>query len=105
VTSNAPISIVFREDPSPCIQCGACEKICPVDLDPKALGKTVQETSYGDAECLRCGDCIEACRMIFRTRKGQTPPLRFGMPKRLQGTTQDEQVPGEAPGRSPSVVP
>jgi NAD-dependent dihydropyrimidine dehydrogenase PreA subunit len=33
---------------------------------------------YGDAECIRCGDCVEACRMIFKGRPGEVPPLRFG---------------------------
>jgi ferredoxin-type protein NapH len=85
VTSKAPVGIVFSQVPSPCIECAACEKICPVDLDPKALGTPLrrQEGSttvelYGDAECIRCGDCIEACRMIFKRRLGETPPLRFG---------------------------
>ena len=87
VTSRTPIGIVFSNEPSPCIECGACEKICPVDLDPKALGQPLPAGAvdqpeggdlYGDAECIRCGDCIEACRMIFKGRKGETPPLRFG---------------------------
>jgi len=127
VTSSAPIGIVFSNDPSPCIECHACEKICPVDIDPKQLGQpkrrggveaqgvesavgggsaeaaTVRAAQavdivklaegglpgdggdaevYGNAECIRCGDCIEACRMIFKSRIGETPPLRFGRVQR-----------------------
>lgn len=88
VTSRTPIGIVFSNHPSPCIECHACEKICPVDLDPKKLGQAVPPAGpvaddahadvYGDAECLRCGDCIEACRMIFKAHPEATPPLRFG---------------------------
>jgi ferredoxin-type protein NapH len=100
VTSRTPIGIVFDEQPSPCIECGACVKICPVDLDPRKLGDaqaeapgaaggsrpaSVAEGLYGDAECIRCGDCVEACRMIFRGRPGQTQPLRFGRPGRRAG--------------------
>ncbi|MFT7620403.1 MAG: polyferredoxin, partial [Planctomycetota bacterium] len=87
VTSKAPVGIVFKEIPNPCIECGACEKICPVNIDPKALGTVVEQKStsvddeperYGDAECIRCGDCIEACRMVFKHDVGAIPPLRFG---------------------------
>jgi len=87
VTSRSPIGIVFSNQPSPCIECGACEKVCPVDIDPKRLGEALPRDAaepadaaaiYGDAECIRCGDCIEACRMIFKVRPDQTPPLRFG---------------------------
>jgi ferredoxin-type protein NapH len=85
VTSKAAIGIVFREDPNPCIQCHACEKICPVLLDPKHLGEEQvsrygdpEATRYGDAECLRCGDCVEACRLVFLPQPGSVPPLRFG---------------------------
>ncbi len=89
VTSRAPIGIVFSNEPSPCIECGVCEKVCPVDLDPKRLGEELPSlsgdaeggTRYGDAECIRCGDCIEGCGMVFAPRKGETPPLRFGRVK------------------------
>jgi ferredoxin-type protein NapH len=86
VTSRAPIGILFSESPSACIECGACTAICPVDLDPRALGREtgaggpqgVEPGRYGDAECLRCGDCVEACKLVFRRRPESTPPLRFG---------------------------
>lgn len=111
VTSSTPIGITFDETPSPCIECGACEKICPVDLDPKKLGtvpdaldatevntmhgEAVPEPPsaelYGDAECLRCGDCIEACHMIFKSREGETPPLRFGRPDKVRKAKDAEQ--------------
>lgn len=86
VTSRTPLGIVFVEQPSPCIECGACLKVCPVDLEPRKLGEEQPATSgdeagegrYGDAECIRCGDCVAACRMIFKGRPAETPPLRFG---------------------------
>ncbi len=88
VTSSTPIGIHFDNQPDPCIECGACLKICPVDLEPRDLGRTMpadgdgEEELYGDAECIRCGDCVEACRMIFKGRPGEVPPLRFGRVER-----------------------
>jgi ferredoxin-type protein NapH len=89
VTSQAPIGIVFSEEPSPCIECGVCEKVCPVILDPKRLGEELpaisgdpeDATRYGDAECIRCGDCIEGCGMVYEAREGETAPLRWGFVK------------------------
>lgn len=86
LTSKAPLSILFSEVPNPCIQCHACEKICPVALDPKALGQPLvqpidvdaPEERYGDAECLRCGDCVAACKMVFAKDETAVPPLRYG---------------------------
>jgi len=110
VTSEAPISIKFDEHPNPCIQCGACEKVCPVDLDPKRLGETIEGSvdrdealeRYGDAECIRCGDCVEACRIVFLKRPGERPPLRFG--RRGKASGGDETAVEPTPLPSPSLV-
>lgn len=101
VTSKAPVGIQFLEVPDPCIQCGACEKVCPVDLDPKRLGETMPPLPgaapeaaerYGDAECLRCGDCVDACRMVFFLKPGKRAPLRFG--KTTVARTNEPAEPG-----------
>ena len=44
-----------RRDLSKCIDCGKCDKVCPVDL-PVSKGKDVTS-----AECLACGLCVNAC--------------------------------------------
>ncbi|HGY92981.1 MAG TPA: 4Fe-4S dicluster domain-containing protein [Planctomycetes bacterium] len=115
VTSQAPIGIVFSEVPDPCIECGACETICPVNLDPKHLGEftgapqddpDAEPDRYGDAECLRCGDCIEACRMVFKAKPDVVPPLRFGHPEnKKSGDEDDAAEPAETePLRPPTAV-
>lgn len=80
VTSRAPVGIVLAEDADPCTDCSACTRVCPVGLEPrKLLAEPVgADDRFGDAECLRCGDCVEACRMVFLRRPGASPPLRFG---------------------------
>ncbi len=44
----------FTVDGHTCTKCGLCKKVCPVDIsiyeDPNS------------AECIRCGDCISACK-------------------------------------------
>jgi ferredoxin len=36
-----------------CVDCGACNRVCPVDLDvPKEVS---------GAECIACGDCMKVC--------------------------------------------
>lgn len=44
-----------RRDPAACLQCGKCDKVCPVDL-PVSQG-----TDVTSAECLTCGLCVNAC--------------------------------------------
>lgn len=90
VTSKAPVSIVFVENPSKCIECRSCETVCPVNIDPKKLGEEIRgvesidgpEERYGDAECIRCGDCVYACKMVFAKRTGEVAPLRYGFAKK-----------------------
>ncbi len=39
-----------------CIDCGACDKICPVNIDVSSVPSVVS-----DSECLACGECVAAC--------------------------------------------
>jgi len=36
-----------------CINCGQCDRVCPVDLDVRK--------EAGGMECIACGDCIKVC--------------------------------------------
>jgi ferredoxin len=40
-------------DKDSCVQCGRCDKACPVDLDVR--------NEVGGAECISCGDCAKVC--------------------------------------------
>ena len=40
-------------DPDKCTSCGACSKVCKMDVD---VSRTPNH-----AECIRCGDCIRIC--------------------------------------------
>jgi ferredoxin len=49
LTSWAALARV-RLKPGACVQCGACSRVCPIDLDvPREVG---------GPECIACGDCI-----------------------------------------------
>lgn len=39
--------------PDACVQCGRCETVCPMGIDPK--------TQFDSAECIRCGRCQKVC--------------------------------------------
>ncbi len=48
-----------RIDPALCVECGACERACPMDvplLEYKARGRRVEST-----ECILCFACVQAC--------------------------------------------
>lgn len=40
-------------DKSTCTECGACSKICKMQVDPSKNPKS--------AECIRCGECVSVC--------------------------------------------
>lgn len=66
-----------------CTKCGACESVCPVDLDPKHIPDGPLRASRGFypddltnfANCLRCGDCITVCESAV---PNDATPLRLG---------------------------
>lgn len=43
----------FNIDPNKCTSCGACVKVCKMDVE---VYKTPNHT-----ECIRCGDCLQTC--------------------------------------------
>ena len=53
-----------------CIDCGACDKVCPVNI---AVSTTPEVLS--DSECIACGECVAACpkaeALTFETRTGK----------------------------------
>jgi polyferredoxin len=75
----------FRNQLDSCIECNACDHVCPVDLEPRDLMKPVPAragVSIADApgrnHCLECGDCVRACEWMI-ARKGTGPvPLLLG---------------------------
>ncbi len=42
-----------RFEPEKCIDCGICDRACPVELDVRK--------ECGTGECLSCGDCVSKC--------------------------------------------
>ncbi len=49
-----PISVFkYRVDESKCTHCGACSKICKMQIDPSKTPNSL--------ECIRCGQCKKVC--------------------------------------------
>ena len=75
----------FRDAPNLCIECKACDKVCPVGLAPRDLWAPVLARggiSVADApgrnHCLECGDCVRGCEMVLQKRGPAPVPLRLG---------------------------
>jgi len=43
----------FIADKSKCINCGICNKVCPMELPVKEI--------INHPDCIKCGRCIKAC--------------------------------------------
>ena len=51
---TAPLSLTsMKIEHSMCIDCGKCNKSCPMELDVRK--------EIGGMECIACGDCQKAC--------------------------------------------
>jgi ferredoxin-type protein NapH len=77
--------VYFRNQESSCIECNACDNVCPVDLAPRDLMTPIEARagiSIADApgrnHCLECGDCIRACEWMIEMKGDGPVPLLLG---------------------------
>ena len=88
-TSCWPVAIetwngVAFQNPDACTECHACEKVCPMDLQPRTLDAEESRSGVGfypngmtnHALCIRCGDCVAACEAT--TDGEEVAPLGMG---------------------------
>lgn len=97
----------FRNQNSSCIECNACDNVCPVHLPPRDLMASSGERpgfSIADApgrnHCLECGDCVRACEwMITKTGGDEVPLLMsfFSGPQRQPSHPPPVNVPSRNP--------
>ncbi len=86
--------VYFRNQQETCVECDACDNVCPVDLAPRELMKPIAArsgVSIADApgrnHCLECGDCVRACEWMIDVRGRKPVPLLIGFyrgPQRIQ---------------------
>ncbi|MBQ6119381.1 MAG: 4Fe-4S binding protein [Clostridia bacterium] len=69
---NKVAAVKIQVDANKCVNCGACEKACPMNVDPS---RTPNHT-----ECIRCGECLHTCpakalryEICGRAKKTQLP--------------------------------
>ena len=71
------ISLIrMKVDEGACISCGACSRVCPMNVDPSKTPNS--------PECIRCGECVKACpvrAMSFTGKAGKAPSAEKGIVK------------------------
>jgi len=75
----------YRNEKESCLDCDACDNVCPVDLKPRDLMAPASERggisivdAPGHNHCLECGDCIKACEWMIDKRGHDPVPLLLG---------------------------
>lgn len=62
LTDRDAVEVVrFQEKVGNCIECGACERICPMGLDVRV---------GAGPDCIRCARCADACEKVLAKRGG-----------------------------------
>ena len=56
-----------------CQTCQACQRICPVDIDPRQPENLKVGVYYG---CFNCGECVDACKQVHE-HHGEPSILKF----------------------------
>ena len=97
-------------NPSECTECKACDRVCPMGLEPRQMSGGAHRAGsglYSDGMsnfslCIRCGDCVIACNSVGGA-KAEELPLRMGwLPADKRESR--ELVPPEA-DESPAELP
>jgi len=83
LTDAATLNLSFFEETRDrCLQCGACVRVCPMDIDIR---------NGFQIECINCGRCIDACRGVMERR-----PDGIGLIDYCFGTSRSSRfVPGK----------
>ena len=58
--------VTYLIEPEPCVGCGACARVCPVDC---ISGESQQPHEINQDECIKCGQCYEVCNFEAVLRK------------------------------------
>ncbi len=84
--------VQYDRDGGQCTDCGLCQTVCPIDLDPRRLGDRFEERGGialdafpGRNYCLSCGDCVRACafNLVGTVKAAETrPALTLGFGRR-----------------------
>lgn len=59
-------------EPQPCIRCGRCVEVCPMNLLPNTLARLVEYKRFDEArelgvlDCIECGSCAFVCPSKIR---------------------------------------
>ncbi len=67
IEDGRSLHVRFDATPGACIDCGACARVCPMEID-------VRQGSF-QIECTRCGSCVDACDAVL----GRLKPARPGL--------------------------
>lgn len=51
-------SLHIKYESTNCINCGRCNKKCPMGLE---VSKIVQNDTFTNSECILCGECVDIC--------------------------------------------
>ncbi|EOC99838.1 electron transport complex subunit RsxC [Caldisalinibacter kiritimatiensis] len=67
-------------DPQPCIRCGKCVDICPVNLQPLFLSQFSLRKMYDEADKYHILDCIEcgSCSFVCPSKRPLVEAIRVG---------------------------